>query len=104
VQEDLTHGRRRDAEGDDAYLGATLRPVTAMASKPAARERRLAPLSMSALGRNRQLMSREATTAIPGIAAIGGVIATGSKGSGCRRPGFTPTMACGRGAGIWLEC
>jgi hypothetical protein len=36
---------------------------------------------MAATGRNRQLMSREATPAIPGIAAAGGVIATGSKGS-----------------------
>ena len=38
---------------------------------------------------NGQLTSREATTAIPGIAAIGGVIATGSKGSAAAVPGST---------------
>ena len=50
----------------------------------------------TASGRNRQLMSREATTAIPSIAAIGGVIATGSKGSAVAVVTFDPVYG--------LEC
>ena len=52
---------------------------------------------MAEVGRNRQLMGREVTPAIPGIAAAGGVIATGSKGSAVAVQGSPPTMACGRG-------
>jgi len=51
--------------------------------------------AMAAGGRNRQLMSREATTAIPGIAAIGGVIATGSKGSAVAVQGSPPRWRAG---------
>jgi hypothetical protein len=49
----------------------------------------------AAAGRDRQLMRRVATTASPGIAAIGGVIATGSKESAVAVQGSPPRCRAG---------
>jgi len=45
-------------------------------------------------------MRREATTAIPGIAAIGGVIATGSKVSTAAVQGSRPRWRAGGGRNL----